>query len=123
MTINRTDHFDHAGETPPNNIFGNDEFEQLANRFKLLGEPARLRILTILCDGERNVQELCEQTGLLQANVSKHLQLLKATGIVTCRREGIFRYYCLIDTALMLVCCSVREELAQHRCHEFRRDY
>lgn len=76
MTINRTDHFDHAGETPPNNIFGNDEFEQLANRFKLLGEPARLRILTILCDGERNVQELCEQTGLLQANVSKHLQLL-----------------------------------------------
>jgi DNA-binding transcriptional ArsR family regulator len=91
------------------------EFEQLADRFKLLGEPARLRILICLCAGERNVQELCEQTGLLQANVSKHLQLLKAMGIVACRREGIFRYYRLIDTALMSVCRSLQEELAQER--------
>lgn len=117
MTTNPADLTDCTGETPPNLISTSDEFEQLANRFKLLGEPARLRILTVLCEGERNVQDLCEQTGLLQANVSKHLQLLKAMGIVTCRRDGIFRYYRLIDTALMSVCRSIREELAQQRCH------
>jgi len=117
MTTDHADLTDCTGEIPPNLTSTSDEFEQLANRFKLLGEPARLRILTILCEGERNVQELCEQTGLLQANVSKHLQLLKATGIVTCRREGIFRYYRLIDTALMSVCRSIREELAQQHRH------
>lgn len=99
-----------------NILINTHEFEQLADRFKLLGEPARLRILIRLCAGEQNVQELCEQTGLLQANVSKHLQLLKAMGIVACRREGIFRYYRLIDAALMSVCRSLQEELAQERC-------
>ncbi|MGG6293773.1 ArsR/SmtB family transcription factor [Leptolyngbya sp. AN02str] len=117
MTINPADRTDRTGKKTLNILPDDREFEQLANRFKLLGEPARLRILTVLCDGERNVQDLCEQTGLLQANVSKHLQLLKATGIVTCRREGIFRYYRLIDTALMSVCRSIQEELAQQRCH------
>lgn len=97
-------------------IASSDEFEQLADRFKILGEPTRLRILTILCEGEHNVQEICDHTGLHQANVSKHLQLLRTTGIVTCRRDGIFRYYRLIDTALMTVCRNIREELAQQSC-------
>lgn len=118
MSINHRDEPDRPCEIAPHIIDDSQEFERLANRFKLLGEPARLRILTTLCEGEWNVQELCEQTGLLQANVSKHLQLLKATGIVTCRREGIFRYYRLIDTSLMAVCRSIRAELSQQRCIE-----
>jgi len=116
MVTNPADHNDRMRGTPAEITPDIREFEQLADRFKLLGEPARLRILSLLCEQERNVQELCEQTGLQQANVSKHLQLLKATGIVTCRREGIFRYYRLIDTALMSVCRSIREELKQQRC-------
>jgi len=116
MVTNPANHADRPPETPTDIANTHQEFEQLADRFKLLGEPARLRILSLLCERERNVQELCEQTGLQQANVSKHLQLLKATGIVTCRRDGIFRYYRLIDTALMSVCRSLREELARQRC-------
>lgn len=115
MSTHSMDDSKRTCETTPGPSTDSQEFERLANRFKLLGEPARLRILTTLCDGEWNVQELCEQTGLLQANVSKHLQLLKATGIVSCRREGIFRYYRLIDTALMSVCRSIREDLSQQR--------
>lgn len=115
MNSNSTDHPNRTRGKPKIIAPDNEEFEQLANRFKLLGEPARLRLLSILCEGECNVQELCEQTGLHQSNVSKHLQLLKAMGIVTCRREGIFRYYRLIDTALMSICRNIREELSlQH---------
>jgi DNA-binding transcriptional ArsR family regulator len=109
---NNIDGAHHNRGNPTPAITHRDEFEQLADRFKLLGEPARLRILTTLSEGERNVQEICAQTGLHQANVSKHLQLLRTTGIVTCRREGIFRYYRLIDTALMTVCRNLREGLA-----------
>lgn len=92
-----------------------DELEQLANRFKLLGEPARLRILATLCSSESNVQEICDRTGLHQANVSKHLQLLKSTGIVACRREGTFRYYRIVDMALIAICHGIREELARQK--------
>lgn len=113
MTTKHTERAHRTRAKPAHTIANSDEFEQLADRFKLLGEPARLRILTILCEGERNVQDICEQTGLHQANVSKHLQLLKAMSMVTCRRDGIFRYYRLIDTALMTVCRHLRDELMQ----------
>lgn len=79
-------------------------FEQLADRFKLLGEPSRLQILAAICQAERNVTEICELAGLHQANVSKHLQLLKAAGVVACRRVGSCRYYRMIDPDLLALC-------------------
>ena len=115
MTTKHTERAHRTRAKPAHTVVNSDEFEQLADRFKLLGEPARLRILTILCAGECNVQDICEQTGLHQANVSKHLQLLKIRGIVTCRRDGIFRYYRLIDTALMVVCRNLRDKLSRQQ--------
>jgi DNA-binding transcriptional ArsR family regulator len=79
-------------------------FERWANRFRLLSDPSRLRILSAICHGERNVTEICGLTGLNQANVSKHLQLLKAAGAVACRRVGICRYYRIIDEELLALC-------------------
>ena len=55
----------------------------IAERFKALGEPARLQILDALRDGEATVTELVDATGLGQANVSKHLGLLHGLGFVT----------------------------------------
>src|SRR5690349_5420233 len=61
-------------------------FAIVAERFNALAEPARLHILHSLRQGERTVGELVVATSLLQANVSKHLQLLHAQGFVTRRK-------------------------------------
>lgn len=90
-------------------VFNPGELEVLASRFKILAEPARLQILAALCNQERSVQEICDRTGLLQGNVSKHLRLMKDAGVVTCRREGIWRYYRVIDTELLALCSQRRQ--------------
>lgn len=88
------------------------ELEELANRFKALADPSRLQILAVICDQERSVQEICDRTGLHQGNVSKHLQLMKNAGVVDCRREGVWRYYRVIDTELLALCARRRNASA-----------
>ena len=78
--------------------------EIIAERFKALGEPARLRLLNALRSGERTVSELMEDTGLSQANVSKHLQLLHSLGFVTRRKEGLYVHYALADQDVFALC-------------------
>jgi DNA-binding transcriptional ArsR family regulator len=87
-----------------------NELEALASRFKVLAEPARLQILMAICNQERSVQEICDRTGLHQGNVSKHLRLMKDAGVVACRREGVWRYYRVIDTNLLSICAHYRAE-------------
>lgn len=76
----------------------------IAQRFKALAEPARLRLLNALRAGERSVGELMEETGLAQANVSRHLQLLFAAGFVKRRKEGLFVHYSLASDAVFALC-------------------
>ena len=76
----------------------------VANRFKILAESARLQILNLLRDDELTVGELVERSGLGQANVSKHLQLLHANGFVSRRKDGLFVYYKLSDGSVFELC-------------------
>ena len=96
-----------------------DVLEMVAVRFKVLSEPARLEILSCLRDGEMTVGELVESTGLGQANVSKHLQLLHSNGFVTRRKEGLFVYYSLADASVFqlcdLMCGRIEAELKTRR--------
>jgi len=78
--------------------------EMIALRFKVLAESARLGILSCLREGEMTVGELVEETGLGQANVSKHLQLLHANGFVERRKDGLFVYYSLADERVFQLC-------------------
>lgn len=87
------------------------ELEAIANRFKILAEPARLQILMAICNQEQSVQEICDRTGLHQGNVSKHLRLMKDAGVVSCRREGVWRYYRVIDTELLSLCTRSRQSI------------
>ena len=88
----------------------------IAERFKALAEPARLRILDQLRAGEHTVSELVEETGFGQANVSKHLQLLYALGFVARRKEGLFVYYSLADRSVQQLCDIMCERLeAEHK--------
>ena len=76
----------------------------VAERFRALAEPARLHLMQALRSGERTVGELVEATGLGTANVSKHLQLLHATGFVTRRKEGLHVYYGLAGKDVFRLC-------------------
>ncbi len=89
------------------------EFERLAQRFKILSEPTRLQILATLCGQERSVQEICLRTALNQANVSKHLRLMRDADIVACRRAGVWRYYRLIAPEILMLCKHVQKALSQ----------
>jgi len=78
--------------------------ELVAERFKALGEPARLGILNELRDRELSVSEIVERTGLGQANVSKHLQLLHSLGFVERRKAGLHVFYSLAGHDVFQLC-------------------
>lgn len=92
---------------------------ELADRFKALGEPARLQLLAALRGGERTVSDLVEVTGLGQANVSKHLHQLCGAGYLTRRKEGTFAFYALADDGVFslcdIMCGRIEAEQAQKR--------
>lgn len=98
--------------------------ELIAERFKALGEPARLGILNALRDGEMTVSEVMSATGLGQANVSKHLQLLYSLGYVERRKEGLYVHYRLADGDVFTLCdlmCGRLEREADLRTRLFAR--
>ena len=91
----------------------------IAERFGVLAEPMRLRLLNALRRGELSVGELAVETGAGQANTSKHLQLLLQHGFVERRKEGTTSWYHITDpevfTMCELVCGRLEEELGRKR--------
>lgn len=81
--------------------------ELIAQRFRALGEPSRIRILECLRGSDHSVQELAERLGFTQQNVSKHLGLLHSLGIVTRRKDGGFSYYSIEDESVLRMCDEV----------------
>ena len=76
----------------------------VAERFRVLAEPARLQLLSALRGGEKTVTELLEETGLRQANVSKQLLMLHGAGFVGRRKEGLRVYYRIADPVVFQLC-------------------
>lgn len=86
--------------------------EQIANYFSVLSEPMRLRLLNLLGDGEKCVQDLVELTQTSQANVSKHLKVMLQAGILSRRTEGTSAYYRVSDDLIFDLCTLVCDRLA-----------
>lgn len=89
-----------------------DELGRIAGRFKMLGEPMRLKILQAVCKVPRTVNEIVAATGSTQANVSKHLALLAAAGILEREKDGQNVYYGVKDQLAVKMCELVRAQLA-----------
>jgi len=93
-----------------------DLAELIARRFRVLGDPLRVRILDLLRDQELSVNALAEQLGAGQQNVSKHLALLADAGMVARRKDGNHVYYAMADEGVFAlceqVCGSVQSQLA-----------
>ena len=95
-----------------NRILTDEELEQIARHFRLLGEPMRLKILQAVCKTPRTVTEIVAATGATQANVSKHLALLAVAGILTREKAGQCVYYGIKDRLAVQLCELVRSQLA-----------
>jgi DNA-binding transcriptional ArsR family regulator len=89
--------------------------ELIARRFRVIGEPMRIRLLDRLREGEASVNELTEALGASQQNVSKHLSVLAEVGILGRRKAGTHVYYRIVDESVFAlceqVCGSVQEQL------------
>lgn len=96
----------------------------VAERFRLLGDVTRLRLLGTLGEGEMSVAELVERTGSGQANVSKHLGLLTRAGLLSRRKEGLHVYYRVADPRLFDLCqavCGSLSDRLERDLSAFRR--
>lgn len=74
-----------------------DQIDDMSQLFKALSDPTRIRIINILMDGERNVQQITEQVGMTQSAVSHQLGLMRAIHLVRSRRDGRQIFYSLDD--------------------------
>jgi DNA-binding transcriptional ArsR family regulator len=72
-----------------------EDIRELADVFRVLSDPTRLRILSMLAKGERNVGDLCGEIRLPQPTVSHHLGILRLHSVIASRRDGKHIYYSL----------------------------
>jgi DNA-binding transcriptional ArsR family regulator len=94
---------------------GSDELARVTGVFKLLGDPTRARLLYALLEaGELCVCDLAAATGTVETTVSQALRLLRASAVVTGRREGRNIYYRLSDAHVRLLLDVTRE----HALHD-----
>ncbi len=99
--------------------FSEETLDMVAARFKVLGEPTRLRLLNELRDGPRAVSDLVEALDTSQANVSKHLAVLRRHQMVERRKEGVRSFYSIAEPEVFdlceIVCDSLERELEARR--------
>ena len=89
--------------------------ELIAARFRALSEPTRLRLLNVLMQGDRTVGQLVEASNSGQANVSKHLAVLRDAGMIAMRKEGLTTLCAISDPIVNelceMMCSRLREEM------------
>ncbi|MGJ0390412.1 ArsR/SmtB family transcription factor [Microbacterium sp. CGR1] len=79
------------------------EAERIARLFKALGDPTRIRLLSLISSaegGEACICDLTDPVGLSQGTVSHHMKLLADAGLVTREQRGKWAYFALADGAL-----------------------
>jgi DNA-binding transcriptional ArsR family regulator len=98
-----------------------EALEQVAAFFQALSEPTRLQILNLLRQHERNVGELAQLCGYTSANVSRHLALLTAHGLVERESRGTSVFYRIADESIYALCDIVCDQIARRldeKAHE-----
>jgi ArsR family transcriptional regulator len=79
-------------------------FEKAAELFRVMSAPLRLKIISCLCEGEKNVSYLLSKIDTTQPNMSQHLNTLYQAGILGKRRDGVQIHYRITDDRVPLLC-------------------
>lgn len=98
----------------PKGSMTGEAFDAIAQRFRLLSDPMRLRLLYIMGKGEMTVSELVQKTGGTQSNISKHLSTLLTHGLVQRRRQGTSAHYSVTDDTIFDLCDIVCGGIDRH---------
>ena len=105
-----------AESTPATTASGpveSDEvFELAAEVFRVMSAPMRLKIISSLCNGEKNVGELLAEIDTTQPNMSQHLGTLYQAGVLGKRRDGVQIYYRIINDRVVTLCRAVCTQIA-----------
>ena len=94
-------------------LLDEDELIEMAELFKMFGDSTRIKILSVLFEGEKCVLEITEATGTSQSAVSHQLRLLKQARLVRCRRNGKQVCYSLADDQVKPILGMAKEHLEE----------
>jgi DNA-binding transcriptional ArsR family regulator len=99
---------------PEDNVLTESEevFDKAAELFRVMSAPMRLRIISALCNGEKNVGELLAEIDTTQPNMSQHLNTLYQSGVLGKRREGVQIFYRIVNDRVVTLCRSVCVQIA-----------
>ena len=89
-----------------------EQIEKAAEVFRVMSAPMRLRIISALCHGEKNVGELLAEIDTTQPNMSQHLNTLYQSGVLGKRRDGVQIYYRIVNERVVTLCRSVCVQIA-----------
>ena len=92
-------------------IASDELLHRIAEVLKAMADPTRLKILHSLQGSERCVSDILDVVGGSQANVSKHLSVLKRAGLVDSRRDGLNVFYQISDAGVFAICRNVCDSL------------
>ena len=87
-------------------------FELAAEIFRVMSAPMRLKIISCLCNGEKNVTQLLEEIDTTQPNMSQHLNTLYQAGVIGKRREGVQIFYRIVNDRVVTLCRAVCTQIA-----------
>lgn len=87
-------------------------FESVAELFAVLSTPIRLKIISAVCNGEKNVSQLLSEIDTTQPNMSQHLSMLWRSGVLAKRRDGTQMYYRLQSERVATLCRAVCTQVA-----------
>jgi ArsR family transcriptional regulator len=93
-------------------IESEEVFEKAAEVFRIMSAPMRLRIISALCNGEKNVGELLAEIQTTQPNMSQHLSTLYQAGVLGKRRDGVQIYYRIVNDKVVSLCRAVCVQIA-----------
>ncbi len=100
------------GLVPEPSLEPDQVFEQAADLFKLMAAPMRLKIISSLCNSEKNVGQLLAEIKTTQPNMSQHLNSLYTAGVLGKRRDGVQIYYRIVDDRAAKMCRAVCVQIA-----------
>ena len=86
-----------------------EHVEQASRALKAMSHPLRLKILCVLGDREISVQEIVENVGTSQSNISQHLAILRDKGVLRTRKDANRVYYRIGDNRTLKLIVMMRE--------------
>mgnify|MGYP001817517437 FL=1 len=93
---------------------GDEDIDRASRSLKAMSHPLRLKILCTLGDQEISVQDIVDQVGTSQSNISQHLAILRDKGILTSRKHANRVFYRVSDNRTLRLICMMREVFCTH---------